>query len=86
MILPTHTNNSRHLYSIICRFVGECEGGFLLDKLGGLFSTCFAVCIFERWGIEGDRYIITLTLSHIHYSRHLYSITADLLVAVKGDY
>ena len=44
------------------------------------------MCIFELWAIEGDRYIITLTLSHIHYSRHLYSITADLLAAVKGDH
>ena len=39
--------------------------------------------IFEMWG---DRYIVTLTLPHIHYSRHLYSITADLLTAVKGGY
>ena len=49
-------------------------------------SECVGTVYFWRWGIEGDRYIITLTLSHIHYSRHLYSFSADLLVAVKGDY
>ena len=54
MILQTHTNNSRHLYSIICRFVGECEGGFLLDKLGGnkLFWVC-RHCVFLEVGDRG---------------------------------
>ena len=73
---------------MICRFVGECEGGIIASKWGGGIncSECVGTVYFWRWGIEGDRYIITLTLSHIHYSRHLYSFSADLLVAVKGDY
>ena len=53
MILPTHTNNSRHLYSIICRFVGECEGGFLLDKLGGIIFYLFCCVYFWDMGDRG---------------------------------
>ena len=40
MILQTHTNNSRHLYSIICRFVGECEGGIIARQVGGGINHC----------------------------------------------
>ena len=50
LILPTHTNNSRHFYSIIFRFVGECEGGIIAMQVGGDYFLLVLLCVFLRYG------------------------------------